>query len=284
MPAAAMTLTTSEPIIWRGMTRAELDAAYNNSAAVKTSAAKLAAWTERSAALRAQFEDTLDLAYGPRPRNRIDLFRSGRPSAPLFAFIHGGYWQRNAKEIFACFAEGALARGFDVAMIGYTLAPEATLGEIVKETHAALAWLRRECPPRGIARGRLIVSGWSAGGHLAAMAAALAEVDATVAISGIFDIAPCRLNYLNAALNLTEDDVARLSPILHLPRREVPQVVAYGTRELPELQRQSRDYAAALDGAGRPAELLPVVGCDHFSILEELAHPAGRLVEALARL
>jgi arylformamidase len=271
-----------DEIIWRGMTRAQLDAAYNNSAAVKNSAQKLADWTERSKRMRAEKGELLDLIYGPRPRNRIDVFRCGATRAPLLVYVHGGYWQRNAKEFYACLAAGPMARGIDVALVGYTLAPEATLTQIVDEVRAAVRWLRKEGPGRGVAAGKVVVSGWSAGGHLTAMAHG--EADAGVAISGVFDIEPCRLNYLNEKLNLTADEVLALSPIRQLPARSSPLVITYGTAELPELQRQSRDYHAARAAATLPSELLPLAGHDHFSILEELAEPRGQLTEAVVRL
>lgn len=270
--------------IWRGMTREELDAAYNNSAAVRHSAATIADWTRRSAELRATRSDALNLAYGPKPRNKLDLFRCGKAGAPLLAFMHGGYWQRNSKDMFSCMATGPLAQGFDVAMIGYTLAPEATLTEIVAETHAAIRWLRTKGREHGVADGALVVSGWSAGGHLAAMAMGLAEVDAGFAISGIYDIEPCRLNYLNEKLHLTDKDVENLSPIRHLPKEPKPMTLAYGASELPELQRQSRDYATARGEAGLPTRLLALTTHDHFSILEELIKPDGKLTAALFRL
>lgn len=270
----------SDPI-WRGMTRDELDAAYNNSAAVPHSTATRDRWVARSAKLRAADQGALDLIYGPKPRNKIDLFRCGAPEAPLFVFIHGGYWQRNEKETFACMAEGPLARGFDVALIGYTLAPDATLSEIVQETHDAILFLRRE-PCAGAVS--VTVSGWSAGGHLTAMAMGLDEVDAGLAISGVFDIEPCRLNYLNEKLHLTEEDVDALSPIRHLPKTAKPMTVAFGAVELPELQRQSVDYAQARNDAGLATELLALPGHDHFSVLDELQKPNGKLTEALVRL
>jgi len=270
--------------IWRGMTREELDAAYNNSAAVKHSAATLAEWTRRSADLRAARSGMLNLAYGPRARNRLDLFRCGKPGAPLFVFIHGGYWQRNSREMFSCMAEGPLAQGFDAAIIGYTLAPEATLTEIVAETHMAIRWLRKEGPRHGVGAGTLAVSGWSAGGHLTAMAMGLDEVDAGLAISGVFDIEPCRLNYLNEKLNLTESEVEELSPIRRLPKQQKPMTLAFGASELPELQRQSRDYAKARGEAGLPTRLLALATHDHFSILGELIKPDGKLTSALFRL
>jgi arylformamidase len=272
---------TSDAIVWGGMTRPQLDAAYDNSTVVPDAAQRRDAWIARSAAMRKEKPELLDLAYGPKERNRIDVFRCGRERAPLFVFIHGGYWQRNAKEMFACMAGGPLARGCDVALIGYTLAPDATLTEIVAETHDAIRWLRREGPRRGIATGKLVVSGWSAGGHLTAMALPLEEVDAGLAISGIYDVEPCRLNYLNEKLRLSAAEAQAMSPIHHLPQRKAPLTVAFGTSELPELQRQSRDYHQARLDAGLPSRLLPLEPHNHFSIMDELTSPQGRLTGAL---
>jgi arylformamidase len=269
-------------IVWRGMTRAQLDAAYNNSAAVKNSAEILADWQQRSALVRAQRNELLDLAYGPLPRNKIDIFRCGQAGAPLVAYIHGGYWQRNAKEFYSCLAEGPLACGLDMAFIGYTLAPDVTMTEIVAEVRRALRFLRAEGPRRGVGTGKLIVSGWSAGGHLTAMA--LAEADGGLAISGIYDIEPCRLNYLNEKLNITTEEQLTLSPIRQLSPSSPPLIVAYGTAELPELQRQSRDYHAARIEAKLPSEIMALEGDDHFSILEELVSPTGQLTQALVDL
>ena len=269
-------------VIWRGMTRVELDAAYNNGLAVKNSAEKMAEWTERSARLRKKRPETLDIPYGPKPRNRIDIFCGGHASAPLFVFIHGGYLQRNSKEVFSCVAAGPLARGFDVALIGYTLAPEATLTEIVGEVRAALRWLRQHGSDHGISANRILVSGWSAGGHLTTMA--LGEADAGLSISGVFDLEPCRLNYLNDALHLSENEVQALSQIRQQPSQSGPLIVAFGEAELPELQRQSRDYHDVRMKAGVASELMLLAGHDHFSIIEELASPDGKLAQAAARL
>ena len=276
--------TESRTVVWNNMTRAELDAAYDNTSAVADSGERREAWVARSDAFRKRHADGLDLAYGPRPRNKIDLFRCGAAKAPLFAFIHGGYWQRNAKETFACMAAGPLANGMDVAFIGYTLCPEATLPEIVDEIAAAVRWLRREGPHRGAGEGRLVVSGWSAGGHLTATTLAMDEVDAGLAISGIYDVEPCRLNYLNDKLNLTAEEAAKTSPLLHLPKKSAPVVLAYGTGELPELQRQSVAYHDARRAAGLPSELLPLAGLNHFSIMDELEKHDGVLARAARAL
>jgi hypothetical protein len=106
-------------------------------------------------------------------------------------------------------------------------------------------------------------------------------VDAGLSIPGVFDVEPCRLNYLNDKLGMTADEALRMSPIRHIAPAQKPVTLAYGTAELPELQRQSRDYAAAVSAAGAVARVLPLEGHNHFSILEELARPGGALVTAL---
>ena len=179
-------------------------------------------------------------------------------------------------------AEGPLANGFDAALVGYTLAPEATLTEIVGEIRAAVRWLRAEGSRLGVAAQQVILSGWSAGGHLTAMA--LAEADAGLAISGLFDLEPCRLNYLNEKLRLSLAEQFALSPIRQLPALSPPLTIAFGTDELPELQRQSRAYHTARCEAQLPSEELPLIGHDHFSILEELASPHGKLAACICRL
>src|SRR5882757_2994693 len=117
-----MDSSSGKPELYRGMDRAALDAAYDNSAAVANSAAIVADWTRRTALLRNRFPQALDVRYGKDERNRIDLFEA-KPGASLLVFIHGGYWQNRAKENFGFLAEGPLAHGISVAMVGYTLAP-----------------------------------------------------------------------------------------------------------------------------------------------------------------
>jgi arylformamidase len=126
---------------WHSLDRAALDAAYNNGAAVANSGSIVAAWEARSAELRLRDSAMLDLAYGPRPRNRIDFIKCATPRAPTLAFVHGGYWQMRAKESFSFLATGPLAIGMNVAFVGYTLAPTAAMDEIVGEVRRALDWL-----------------------------------------------------------------------------------------------------------------------------------------------
>ena len=257
---------------WRDMDRATRSAAYDNGRAVADSAARLVRWKALSAPLRATCAGERDIAYGARPRNRFDVFACGRAAAPMLAFIHGGYWQRNAKEDFACMALGPLAQGFDVATIGYTLAPEATLTEIAGEIVIALTAVA------SLAQGPMIVSGWSAGGHLAALALGRPRVHGVLAISGIYDLEPLRGTLIDDQVHISEAEAATLSPL----RRADPGrlKIAYGAEELPELRRQSRDYADVRGARSFPTDLLPAPGADHFSILDGFIDPCGDLTRA----
>ena len=259
--------------LYRGMDRAALDAAYNNGAAVADSPKIVADWEARSAKLRAAHPDGMDLRYGSDERNRIDYF-AARRDGPVLAFIHGGYWQNRAKELFAFVAEGPLAWGINVALVGYTLAPQKRLDGIVAEIHSALDWLHASIGMLGGNPARLLVSGWSAGGHLTAMAMSHPAVKAGLAISGIYDLEPMRLSYINDKLGLDEAEARRNSPGPSAKRL----LVAYGADELPELCRQSAEYAKTLSNS----RLLAVPQRNHFTILEELASPHGALT-ALAR-
>src|SRR5438309_10906356 len=130
---------------WQKMSRQEVDLGLNNSLAVAGSGDLVAGWERLSGEMRARFPDHIDLKYGPRERNRIDFLKA-RENAPTLLFIHGGYWQARAKEVFTVVAEGPMAYGINVALIGYTLAPDATLDEIVAEIHAGIDYLAGQLP------------------------------------------------------------------------------------------------------------------------------------------
>jgi acetyl esterase/lipase len=269
-------------IVYRSMDRQTLDAAYNNSAAVADSDRYLADWLRRSEALRARMPDHLDLAYGDAPRARLDFFAANRTGAPTLLFFHGGYWQRNAKDGFSFIAEGPLAHGFNVAVAGYTLAPESRMDGIVQEARAALHWLYEHITTLGGDPARLYVGGWSAGGHLTAMLMDEPLVAGGLAISGLFDLQPIRLSHLNDKLGLDAEQARRNSPLLNLPARAAKFIIAYGSDELPELKRQSREFGAAWTAHGLPGEMIEVADCNHYAVLEQLAQPDGLLAKALA--
>jgi acetyl esterase/lipase len=244
-------------------------------------AGRAAQWA--SAAFRKAHPAGLDVPYGPAPRQKWDLFAARDAAAPCLVFIHGGYWQRNAREDFACFAQGILAHGWSMALPGYTLAPDATLAAIVGEIGRALDWLAAHGPEHEIAAGPVVVSGWSAGGHLAAMAQPHPRVAAGLAISGVYELAPIRDTYLNDALRLTDAEIATLSP-LRLPVVRKPLAIAYGSKELQALVDDSRDLHARRSAAQAPGPLIPVAGADHFTIMDELRRPDGALVGAARAL
>jgi acetyl esterase/lipase len=129
---------------------------------------------------------------------------------PCFVHIHGGYWQRGSREIFACLAEGALAHGWSAALPGYTLAPEANLTQITNELRTAFDWLDAEAAEHGI-EGPVIVTGWSAGGHLTAFILDHRKVAAGLSISGVFELAPLRDSpHVNDKVNLSEVEIETL--------------------------------------------------------------------------
>ena len=263
---------------WGKLSRAERDAAYNNSAAVPDSQARTEERTAASARFRAETPGVLDLQYGPGERQRWDLFPGTDKAAPCFVFIHGGYWQRGRREDNCIVGAGLRAHGWSVALMGYTLAPEATLTEIVAEIGQSLDWLAANGAAHGIG-GPIVLSGWSAGGHLTAMGLNHGAVTAGLAISGVYELGPIRDTYLNEALRLSDGEIATLSPLRLAPVPK-PMAVAYGTKEVPALCRDSRDLNAQRAAAHIPGPLLPVAGTDHFTILDELRRPDGQLVRA----
>jgi hypothetical protein len=267
---------------WGKLTQAERDAAYNNSLAVPGSAEMNEARSAASATFRDKHPGALDLPYGPLPRNKWDLFPAADPAAPCLVFIHGGYWQRNTREGFGILMEGVRAHGWSAALPGYTLAPEASLAQIVAEVGAALDWLGEHGSAHGIA-GRIVVSGWSAGGHLTAMAVSHPAVSAGLAISGVFELGPIRDTYLNEKLRLTDEEIATLSP-LRLPVVPKRLSIAYGSRELAALVGDSRALHAMRAAAHAPGALLPIAEANHFTVLDALRSPDGELTRHLLTL
>lgn len=267
---------------WGLLGRAERDAAYNNTDHVKDSPVLNAARELASSVFRAANPMHLDKRYGPRERNLWDLFPQPDPDAPCIVFIHGGYWQRNSKDQMANLIAGPFARGWAAALPGYTLAPDASLTEIVAEIRAALDWLAAHGPAHGI-NGPIVLSGWSAGGHLTAMCLDHPVVKAGLALSGIFELGPIRDTFLNEKLQLTEAEIVSLSP-MRLPLVQKPLAFAYGSAELPALVSESRGFHAIRSAAHLPGALLPVPGANHFTVIHELRDADGMLTRYLPLL
>lgn len=267
---------------WGMMTKAERDAAYNNSDAVKDSAELNAARIAASEAFRKAHPEHLDLRYGPKERNVWDLFPARDANAPCLVFIHGGYWQRNSRDQFASLIAGVHAHGWAGALPGYTLAPDASLTEIVAEINAALDWLGANGPAHGI-NGKVVLSGWSAGGHLTAQCLGHARVSAGMAVSGVFELGPIRDTYLNDKMQFTDSELATLSP-LRLPMIDKPLAITYGTAELPPLVADSRALHEKRAAQHLAGPLIPVAGANHFTITHELRDADGILTRQLLLL
>jgi arylformamidase len=237
---------------------------------------------EASARYRAAHSATLDLSFGSGQRQAWDLFPGSDPSAPCMVFFHGGYWQMNGRENFACVAEGVAPHGWSVALPGYTLAPEASLGEIVAENRAALDWLREHAVQYKLGT-KFIAVGWSAGAQLASLALAHPLIDAGLAIAGVYELAPLRDTYLNDKLSLTDLEIANLSPT-RLPVVDKPLTITYGSAELPTLIEEAWAFHRMRADVHAPGALLPIPKANHYSVLDELRNPNGLLTKALLDL
>jgi arylformamidase len=275
--------TPFDALDWRSMSQQDRDRGLNNGEAVAGSADIVAGWDQRSTEMRARYRDHLDLRYGPRERNRIDFFKA-RDDGPTLLFIHGGYWQQRAKETFALFAGGPLAYGINVALIGYTLAPEVTLDQIVAEIHAGIDFLAGQLPALGGDGKRIVVSGWSAGGHLTSMALSHPQVRAGMAISGIYDLEPIRASYLNVKLGLDEAISRRNSPMMQAGGAAKPLSLVVGSAELPLLRKQAADFAGYRARYGLPVTYEEIPGANHFTIMDELSSPMGRITTLIRQL
>jgi arylformamidase len=230
---------------------------------------------------------TLDIPYGPHPRQRFDFF-AGAKSAPTIAYFHAGYWQSRDKSTFRFLAAGWVAAGFSVALVNYPLCPEvdvATLTEAV-----------RAFPPsfqdRMALLGRspaLIAAGHSAGAHLAvelsltdwtARGHAERPIRAVIGLSGVYDLAPIIDTPLNAKLNLNQDSARAASPVGRVSPRMPPALFAAGGAETSAFLQQNEDMASAWSAAGNAANALVVDGADHFSLLSEFTIAGSPLSEA----
>ena len=197
-------------------------------------------------------------------------------SNPLLVFIHGGYWQMLNAASSLYLAPGALAQGWSFASIECTLAPKATITEMVRECRAALASIATVVSPS-----QVVIAGHSAGAHLAAMATLASTppfaIERTVLISGVYDLRPLVHTTINAPLGLDEESAAAVSPQL-LPvagRQEV--IVTWGDNETDAFKQQSRDYAAHVGEAGLRVESFETAGRHHFDIVDDLVDPSTEL-------
>lgn len=281
--------------------RAALDKLYNNRAAVPTHPRDLERWATNSARTRDVMAHRADIAYGPHPRETLDLYTLPDAGAPLLVFIHGGYWQALSKAEHAFLASGFAGEAglANVAVVGYPLGPEADMDRIVASVRRAILFLWREAAPLGFDRNRIHVGGHSAGGQLTLMAlltdwskldgAAPADlVKSGFSVSGLYDLQPIQQCYVNDRLGMDEAVARRNSPLLLLPDFAgplPPLVCAVGGAETPAYHQQQHDFVTAWQAKGRNGvTAITVPDRHHFDIIDELAQPGRPLHDAMAAL
>ncbi len=237
-----------------------------------------------------------DLQYGQARAERLDIFPTvlGAQPAPAFVFIHGGYWRSQAKEDAPIMVQAFTRAGTAVCTLEYTLLPESTLAEAVRQVRSAVAWLYRNGSAYGLDPQRLYVGGSSAGAHLAAMAAArgwtasygLPEdvVKGVAGLSGLYELAPLCEIAPNEWLQLHADQTERVSPLHHLPRAGLPMVLAVGGLETDGFKNQTEAYEAACRAGGLEVNRVQVPQCNHFNLLCELADPQSKLCQAVLEM
>lgn len=287
--------------------KTDLEAEYVRFTTASALRELLARWASEAAAYReaARPRAELDVPYGAAPRQRLDIFRAepaiagaggaggagGAPGEPVALFIHGGYFQMGDKATYSHVARGGNARGITVAVMSYTLCPEATLSVIVDEIRQAVVFLARRFGAQ------VTVYGHSAGGHLAAcmLATDFREVDpalgehvvpAALPVSGLFELEPLVATSLNKALRLDASEARRLSPLFWAPPAGKVLKAYVGGAETSEFLRQSRMLVARWHAEGVHAAAVEIEGAGHFEALEALADPesaVSRDLEALAR-
>lgn len=261
------------------------DDAFDNSGYVAGADGLLDLWSKRAADFRATTPGTLDLAYGPQDRSRLDLFVPDalHDQRGLVMFVHGGYWQMLDKSYWSHLAAGALAQGYAVAIPSYTLAPEARIAEITRQIALAVAFVADRIP------GPIHLAGHSAGGHLVsrlACAGVLADPLAqrlarVVSISGVHDLRPLLATQMNSILRLDTQEAQIESPALQTPLPNVAYTAWVGAAERPEFLRQTRLIVESWSHKGGQARDVYDPGHHHFSVIDALADPGGALTQAL---
>ncbi|MDR7306138.1 alpha/beta hydrolase [Rhodoferax saidenbachensis] len=261
-------------------TQAQIDAQYNPSIALADASAPGKHFVAQATKARATLKNHLDIPFGPTVHETLDIFPADTPNAPVFVFIHGGYWRAMSSKDFSGVALGLQPLGITTVVVNYALCPVVTIAEITRQCRAAVAWTLRNIAQYGGDPARVAVGGHSAGGHLSAMCLETAwdtdyglprdPLKAAVLISGLHDLQPLRYSYLQPMIQLDEHTVRHYSPAANVRTCPTPTWVTWGGAESSEFARQSALYHAAAQALGNPTELRAVPGADHFTIVHEL--------------
>jgi arylformamidase len=275
----------------------KIDAAYRPSAMLPPGRfdALMGEYRDRSAEAYRTLSHERDLCYDPASGQVLDIFPASGPGLkPAFVFIHGGYWRMLSKNESVFMAAALTRRGISVVSVDYTLAPAATLEEIIRQVRSAIAWLHRHGAAHGIDPERLFVGGSSAGGHLTgavvaggwreAMGLPEDAIKGAMPVSGLFDLAPLAKSFVNEWMKLDDARVHAMSPLHHLPPRGCKLVLAWGEIEPSGFKDQSRGFIAAWRGAGFAGEAIEIPAKNHFDIILDWCDDASTMTETCAAL
>ena len=280
------------PPVYRDYDQTALDAAYDQAAYAPNREQLIKRRIRDSELTRLRVGEPERLAYGPADIERLDIYRTKRDAAPVFVFIHGGAWRSGRSKDFATPAEMILAAGAHYVVPDFSWVQDVggSLIVLADQVRRAIAWVYRNAARFGINPAHLYIGGQSSGGHLAAVALTtdwprdfglpVDIIKGGMCISGMYDLTPVRLSARNAYVAFDDITVSALSPIRHLDRLHAPVIVAYGTCETPEFQRQNREFAAAVENAGKKVQLLVAEHYNHFELPETLCNPYGLLGRA----
>lgn len=274
-------------------TQSEIDAQYNPSLGLATGDNPGEHYAQQAQAARSKLRCMLDVPYGPAVHETLDIFPADQPNAPVFIFIHGGYWRAFNARDFNGVALGLQPLGITTVVVNYALAPRVSIDEITRQTRAAAAWTLRNIAQYGGDPMHVGIGGHSAGGHLSAMClqtAWAADYDlpqdpfkVALLFSGLYDIEPLRYSYLQPQIQLDDGIVRRNSPVFDVRPCKTPIWTTWGGAESSEFARQSEIYHAAWTTAGNASELRSIAGADHFSVIHGLEHPDSEVSRWLVR-
>lgn len=277
-----------------GLANDALDREYNARASVPDWLVYLQAYQKDSARARATLPCVTGVPYGEHPDETLDIFPASHANAPVFVYIHGGYWRALSKDDSAFMAPALHQAGATVVIVNYALAPAVSVETIVTQCRRAVAWVYQNIHRHNGNPARIHCSGSSAGGHLVGMLLAPgwhagyqvpeSVVHSASTFSGLFDLRPLVDTHINEWTQFTPESARALSPRFHLPVRPCAVVVACGALESGEFRRQSAEYAQALMRADARVYALEVAGTNHFSVVQELANPASAVSQRIYRV
>jgi arylformamidase len=291
---AAAPAKAKGPIVWLDMDQKELDDAYDQEVYAPNRDLVVARRLVASDRARAVLSQPQRIAYGESEHEKLDLFRAPVANAPVNVVVHGGAWIRNKASDYALQAEPLVRAGAHAVFIDFINVEQASgsLLPMVEQVSRAIAWAWRNAGTFGGDRSRFYVSAHSSGSHLAGCALTVGWREqglpesfckGALLASGMYDLAPVRLSKRSSYVKFTDAMVEKLSAMRHLDGLHTPLVVAHGTCETPEFKRQTREFAAAVKAAGKPAELIVGEGYNHFEMCETLANPYGLLGRAMLK-